>query len=107
MFSCEFCEISKSTFLREHLWTTASESKRKYIKLSLIVQFGFVITPQQSLQKCMLLKSDLALHKCSVEKVCRFFGKVAGQFATIFNYTEQETSLKYIHTFWHKWYQFN
>ena len=23
MFSCEFCEISKSTFFTEHLWTTA------------------------------------------------------------------------------------
>ena len=24
MFSCEFCEIFKSTFFAEHLWTTAS-----------------------------------------------------------------------------------
>ena len=24
-YSCEFCEISTSTFFREHLWTTASE----------------------------------------------------------------------------------
>ena len=24
VFFCEFCEISKSTFLTEHLWTTAS-----------------------------------------------------------------------------------
>ena len=24
MFSCEFCEISKSTFFTEHLWETAS-----------------------------------------------------------------------------------
>ena len=24
MFSCEFCEISKKTFLKEHLWATAS-----------------------------------------------------------------------------------
>ena len=24
MFSCEFCEISKNTFLTEHLWATAS-----------------------------------------------------------------------------------
>ena len=23
MFSCEFCEISKSTFFTEHLWATA------------------------------------------------------------------------------------
>ena len=23
VFSCEFCEISKSTFFTEHLWTTA------------------------------------------------------------------------------------
>ena len=25
MFSCEFCENSKNTFLTEHLWTTVSE----------------------------------------------------------------------------------
>ena len=24
VFSCEFCEVSKSTFFTEHLWTTAS-----------------------------------------------------------------------------------
>ena len=24
MFSCEFCEISKNTFFKEHLWVTAS-----------------------------------------------------------------------------------
>ena len=24
VFSCEFCAISKNTFLTEHLWTTAS-----------------------------------------------------------------------------------
>ena len=29
MFSCEFCEISNSTFFTEHLWTTASESLKK------------------------------------------------------------------------------
>ena len=25
VLSCEFCEISKNTFFREHIWTTASE----------------------------------------------------------------------------------
>ena len=25
MLSCEFCEISESTFFTEHLWATASE----------------------------------------------------------------------------------
>ena len=25
VFSCEFCEISKNTFLTEHLWAAASE----------------------------------------------------------------------------------
>ena len=24
VFSCEFCQISKNTFLKEHLWATAS-----------------------------------------------------------------------------------
>ena len=27
VFSCEFCEISKSTFSIEHLWTTPSDDK--------------------------------------------------------------------------------
>ena len=27
MFSCEFCEISKTTFFTEHLWATASLSR--------------------------------------------------------------------------------
>ena len=26
VFSCEFCEISKNTFFKEHLWATASDS---------------------------------------------------------------------------------
>ena len=25
LFSCEFCELFKSTFFKEYLWTTASE----------------------------------------------------------------------------------
>ena len=25
VFSCEFCEFSKSTFFTEHIWTTASK----------------------------------------------------------------------------------
>ena len=35
VFSCEFCKISKSTFLTEHLWTTAS----KRIKTPLCNEF--------------------------------------------------------------------
>ena len=31
MFSCEFCEISKSTLFTEHLWTTASESLQQNV----------------------------------------------------------------------------
>ena len=29
VFSCEFCEIFKSTFFTEHLWATASDPYRK------------------------------------------------------------------------------
>ena len=25
VFSCEFCETSKNTFITEHIWTTASD----------------------------------------------------------------------------------
>ena len=31
MFSCEFCEIFKNTFYREHLWATASENNKNNI----------------------------------------------------------------------------
>ena len=36
VFSCEFCEISKSTFFTEHLWATASKPLK--IKKSLELQ---------------------------------------------------------------------
>ena len=29
VFSCEFCEVSKSTFFTEHLWATVSEAGLK------------------------------------------------------------------------------
>ena len=29
VFSCEFCKISKNTFLTEHLWTTASHGNNE------------------------------------------------------------------------------
>ena len=35
VLSCEFCKISKNTFFREHLWTTASvvtQTKELFIK---------------------------------------------------------------------------
>ena len=45
VFSCEFCEISKNTFLTEHLWATASKNQylavhhgRKYPYLCLSSQ---------------------------------------------------------------------
>ena len=39
LFSCEFCEISKNTFLTEHLWTTASD----------IIQLSFAIFPHKTI----------------------------------------------------------
>ena len=30
VFSCEFCEISKNTFLTEHVWATASVHAAEY-----------------------------------------------------------------------------
>ena len=32
VFSCEFCEISKSTFFTEHLWVTASGVASQFTK---------------------------------------------------------------------------
>ena len=35
MFSCEFGEISKNTFLTEHLWATASQATpKKHLNLN-------------------------------------------------------------------------
>ena len=34
VFSCEFCEISKNTFVTEQLWTTASVNL-SYMKLTI------------------------------------------------------------------------
>ena len=48
VFSCEFCEISKNTFLTEHLWTTAS------------VLYG--VYPTATLQKHLLLEIDCDKH---------------------------------------------
>ena len=31
VFSCEFCEISKNTFFKGHLWTTASVEKDGFV----------------------------------------------------------------------------
>ena len=33
VFPCEFCEIFKNAFFKEHFWTTAFEEKRHYIVL--------------------------------------------------------------------------
>ena len=38
VFFCEFCEISKSTFFTEHLWTTASETNTRFF-ISLFANF--------------------------------------------------------------------
>ena len=35
VFTCEFCEIFKSTFFTEHLWTTASEGPYHNIRMRL------------------------------------------------------------------------
>ena len=37
MLSCEFCEISKNTFIIEHLWATTSEMSIFMGKLSMIM----------------------------------------------------------------------
>ena len=44
VFSCEFCEISKSTFLTEHLWTTASDYSLFVDILSVYAEKNFHIS---------------------------------------------------------------
>ena len=39
VFSCEFCEISKNTFYKEHLWATASVQNVYYIKINLCSRY--------------------------------------------------------------------
>ena len=48
-FSCEFCEISKSIFLAEHVWATASKTSIYINKFSIF--FTVIIIYQESLIK--------------------------------------------------------
>ena len=42
MFSCEFCETSKNTFLTEHVWPTVSISKQhQAVLISFCLTFDF------------------------------------------------------------------
>ena len=65
VFSCEFCEISKSTFFTEHLWTTTSALNNK-------VYFRSAITKTKTKSKCLL-------HKC-----WNNLGKFATKYPKIF-----------------------
>ena len=44
MFSCEFCEIFKNTFITEHLWTTPSISNLCVVKSFRLFQHIFNFT---------------------------------------------------------------
>ena len=48
-FSCEFCKISKSIFLAEHVWATASKTSIYINKFSIF--FTVIIIYQESLIK--------------------------------------------------------
>ena len=61
VFSCEFCEISKSTFFTEHLWTTTSALNNK-------VYFRSAITKTKTKSKCLLHKCWNNLGKFATEK---------------------------------------
>ena len=52
MFSCEFCEISKNTLFKEHLWATACEY--------LIKPFNFLTVTQSLLQFHEMLQAKCA-----------------------------------------------
>ena len=51
VFSCEFCEISRNTFFKEHLWMTASEMIRikKLDRFTEYIQSSkfMIATPEQ------------------------------------------------------------
>ena len=56
MFSCEFCEISKSTFFTDRLWKTASEWFNPTIRQSVKnISMSFTCIIQCHLQKFMKL----------------------------------------------------
>ena len=44
VFSREFCEISKNTFFKEHLWTTASEGEYMFLWLCEYTEFNHTST---------------------------------------------------------------
>ena len=53
MFSCEFCEISKNTFFKEHLWAIASWFlTTKYILSILLNQIYLTIIKKEYSLKC-------------------------------------------------------
>ena len=56
MFSCEFWEISKNTFLTEHLWATASESS--YWQISVVCDRSIYVL---SILFVLTLFSDMAI----------------------------------------------
>ena len=43
VFSCEFCEISKNTFLTEHIWTIASEFLRQLQEVKIFDWYMFIV----------------------------------------------------------------
>ena len=61
VFSCEFCKISKNTFLTEHLWTTASglRGQKKLLRFQCSISLGNVL----SIQKGKIKESKLSIHK--------------------------------------------
>ena len=56
VFSCEFCKISKSTFLTEHLWATPSESS--YWQIPVLCDRSIYVL---SIPFVLTLPSDMAV----------------------------------------------
>ena len=55
MFSCKFCEISKSTFFTEHLWTTVSDVSSEMIQICRLFS-------QTGIWNCLVICNDADYH---------------------------------------------
>ena len=79
VFSCEFCEISRNTFLTEHLWATASIttikkslsffSERFLIRFSNKAKIIYYSLPNQMLRKNRNVNSNNHLMEISVAEL--------------------------------------
>ena len=79
VFSCEYCEISKNTFFTEHLWTTASSSRR----LSVICYLWYSNWFKNETSLILNTNSEAYSEPCQTSKM-EIFAKIVNGFWLFF-----------------------